>query len=165
MWYGRQCRSAMQSGWHTTHVIILGTCEYVCLFDFLSIPYILSPVFHIKYYIFCMVYNDISACHKYDPVWVQQGQAWSQTQNLRIPAPAALHWPVLSEDTALLNICLIWFNMIYHRFDLVFIFLNGGATLRSKQDVCIVMSSNLTDQTWAGLGWASWVHLSAAKCS
>ena len=50
--------------------------------------------------------------------------------------------------------------MIYHRFDLVFIFLNGGATLRSKQDVCIVMSSNLTDPTWAGLGW-----LGASECS
>ena len=37
---------------------------------------------------------------------------------------------------ALLNICLF---IIYHRFDLVFIFLNGGVTLRSKQDVCISM--------------------------
>ena len=55
--------------------------------------------------------------------------------------------------------------MIYHRFNLVFIFLNGGATLRFKQDVCIVMSSNLTDPTWAGLGWAGLGWLGASECS
>ena len=64
---------------------------YVCLIFFPSCPFSLLYFIPIKYSAWSTIYNDISACHKYDPVWARQGQAWSQTQNLRIPAPAALH--------------------------------------------------------------------------